>query len=181
MGILFFNWYGYQWLSAYLQNRADLRLEASFDKNNFDESRLISVKIPITTLSYYNSSNRFERVDGQIEIGGAQYKYVKRRLFKDSLELLCIPNQAAMTLQVAKNEFFRQVNDLQQNTAPGKKAPVDSHKNITKDYCSSTSNELAAGLSKAPATPTCRQPVDRLPSSEPSPTEYPPDQRSVLS
>src|ERR1700743_2852942 len=114
MGILFFNWYGYQLLSNYWQNQADRRLEASLDQNNFDESQLVSVKVPLTTLSYYNSSTGFERVDGQIDIGGVHYKYVKRRIFQDSLELLCIPNMTAMKLQSAKNEFFRQVNDLQQ-------------------------------------------------------------------
>ena len=48
------------------------------------------------------------------------------------MELLCIPNTTATTLAKAKNEFFRQVNDLQQQNQ-GKKnnAPV---KDISKDY-----------------------------------------------
>ena len=124
MGILFFNWCGYRLMSSWLENRADSQLESKLDNNSYDESQLISLKIPATHLSYYNSSQRFERVDGQIEIGGVRYKYVKRRLFNDSLELLCIPNHAVMQLQTAKNEFFKLVNDLQHN-GQGKKA--DSH------------------------------------------------------
>jgi len=51
MGILFFNWYGYQLLSNYWQDRAERRLEASLDQNNYDESALISFKVPLTSLA----------------------------------------------------------------------------------------------------------------------------------
>jgi len=125
MGILFFNWYGYKLLSFYLEDRSDRRLEARLDDEDFDESQLISIKVPASRLSYYNSNTQFERVDGQIEVKGIQYKYVKRRLYNDSLELLCIPNYAAMTLQTARNQFFQLVNDIQQHDGQGKKS--DSH------------------------------------------------------
>jgi len=135
MGILFFNWYGYQVVSAYLQDRADRRLEAVLDTDGYDESQLISLKVPVNSLSYYNPTTRFERVDGQIEVGGIQYKYVKRRLYGDSLELLCIPNRVAMKLQMAKNDFFRQVNDLQPNGQNGKKQNTPVSKSFsTSDY-----------------------------------------------
>ncbi len=88
-------------------------MEVQLDNNNYDESQLISIKVPITYLPYYNNSKTFERVDGQIEIHGTPYKYVKRRIYNDSLELLCIPNATAMKLQTTKNEFFKFVNDLQ--------------------------------------------------------------------
>jgi len=125
MGILIFNWYGYKLLSLYLENRADRRLEASLDVNRYDESQLISIKVPASHLSYFNSDAQFERVDGQIEVGGIQYKYVKRRLFNDSLELLCIPNHTAMRLQTARNQFFQLVNDIQQHNGQSKKS--DAH------------------------------------------------------
>ena len=124
LGILLFNWVGYRLFSAYLENKAESKLESQLDESNFDESALISIKVPNSHLSYYNLSNTFERVDGKVNIKGVSYKYVKRRLFNDSLELLCIPNQAVMNLQSAKDNFFTLVNDLQHNGA-GKK--TDSH------------------------------------------------------
>ena len=135
LGILCFNWFGYRVLTAYLQDRANNRLEAQLDENQYDESQLISIKVPAEHLSYYISSDQFERVDGQVEINGVQYKYVKRRLFNDSLELLCIPNHTAMRLQTAKDEFFKLVNDLQH---PGQNKKTDSHpgasSNFSTDY-----------------------------------------------
>lgn len=171
MGILFFNWYGYQLLSMYWQQQADNKLEAALDRNQYDESQLISIKVPLTQLSYYNSSTSFERVNGQIDIGGVRYSYVKRRIFKDSLELMCIPDLTAMQLQKNKNDFFRQVNDLQQKDQGKKNSPAT--KDISKDYTPSamdvTVPALAAaqmpaeGLFNAPDLPSCYMPTAEMP------------------
>ena len=88
IGILFFNWYGYQLLTAYWQQKAENTLVARLDRHDYDDDQLVSIKVPLTTLDYYNSSTSFERVDGQVDINGVHYNYVKRRIFKDSLELL---------------------------------------------------------------------------------------------
>jgi hypothetical protein len=130
LGILCFNWVGYRWLNDYLAGRANSSLEAQLDDSQYDESQLIMLKVPATHLSYYNSSNKFERVDGEIEINGVQYKYVKRRLYNDSVELFCIPNHTAMRLQTAKDEFFKLVNDLQHS---GQKKS-DNHPGASKNF-----------------------------------------------
>ncbi|HEY6901225.1 MAG TPA: hypothetical protein VI233_11300 [Puia sp.] len=179
MGILFFNWYGYQLLSSYWQQRSNQHLEASLDKKAYDESRLISLKVPVTSLSYYNSSTSFERVDGQITIGGIEYKYVERRIFKDSMEYRCIPNQVAMHLKKAANEFFQLVNDLSHN-GQEKKTP-SIYKSISQDYCASeqTTFQADAGivLVRQQAVPAAAQ----LSSSYSPTAEMPPDQAPALS
>jgi len=126
--VLLFNWFGYRLLISFIEGKADAQLEAQLDENNYDESQLVSIKVPVTYLVYYSNSKSFERVDGQIEIGGILYKYVKRRIYKDSLEMLCIPNHAAMKFQSAKNEFFKFINDLHQGR---KTAP---HSGSSKDF-----------------------------------------------
>jgi hypothetical protein len=135
LGILLFNWCGYQVLTAYLENKANNQLQIKLDDNKYDPSELISIKVPVQEMSYYNSSTQFERVDGLIDIGGQQYNYVKRRLYNDSIEILCIPNRMAMHLKSAKNDFFKLVNDIQR---PGqdKKADTHSYKSFSGEYCS---------------------------------------------
>jgi hypothetical protein len=103
------------------------------DDNRYDESQLITVKVPITSLPYYNNSRSFERTDGQIEIAGVEYNYVKRRIYKDSLELLCIPNKAAMQLRSAKDDFFKLVNDLQCNQSKKTNSHSDNYKSFSLD------------------------------------------------
>jgi hypothetical protein len=131
LGILLFNWVGFRFFSSYMEQKSNVQLESRLDENNYDESQLISIKVPAEHLSFYTLSKQFERVDGQVEIKGVLYKYVKRRMVNDSLELLCIPNQQAMQLQDAKNNFFKLVNDLQHN-GQGKKA--DSHPGSSKNF-----------------------------------------------
>ena len=108
-----------------------MQLEAKLDNNSYEESQLILIKIPVTQLSYYNSSREFDRVDGQVEMNGIQYKFVKRRLYNDSLELYCIPNHTAMALREAKNNIFKLVSDLQSNTSEKKSG---AHPDISKTF-----------------------------------------------
>ncbi|MBS1915318.1 MAG: hypothetical protein JST87_03515 [Bacteroidetes bacterium] len=131
LAMLLFNWIGYRLFTAYIENRSDRQFEAQLDNNNYDETQLISIKVPVAHLAYYNISKNFERMDGQIEANGVVYKYVKRRIFNDSLEVLCIPNKTAMQLNAAKNEFFKLVNDLQANNQTRK---ANSHKNFSKAF-----------------------------------------------
>jgi len=182
VGILFFNWYGYQLLTQYWQERADSRLQARLDRNEYDESQLLSVKVPIATSQSYNNtgSGNFERVDGHIDIRGVRYQYVKRRYVQDSLELLCIPNEASIKLQQVKNDFFRQANDLQQQTQ-GKKTPSNPVKDWSKDYQPTAMHvavpDALAALMPTPKGYTC--PI--LPSNYSPTAELPPDQAPALS
>lgn len=113
IGILLFNWFGYRLLTFYVEEKASSDLADQFIDNKYDETQLVSLKVPVTYLSYYQNSKEFESIDGKIEIGGIQYKYVKRRIYNDSLEVLCVPDQMAIRLKAVRNEFFRFANDLQ--------------------------------------------------------------------
>jgi hypothetical protein len=99
--------------------------------NDYDESRLVSIKIPVSYLLYYSIPKTFEKVDGQVEIQGSEYRYVKRRIYNDSLELLCIPNPALMKLKAASNEIFRFVNDLYHE---GSDKQENSHHGSNKSF-----------------------------------------------
>jgi hypothetical protein len=133
LGIMLFNWVGYRILNSLFEDHANQQMEAQLNENKYDESLLISLKIPANHLPYYSNSKLFERIDGQVIMEGVSYNFVKRRLFKDSLELLCIPNIAVMNLQNAKDYLFRVVNDLQQKNQ-GRK--TSSHPGSSKNFSS---------------------------------------------
>ena len=175
VGVLFFNWYGYQLLSNYWQDRAERRLEASLDQNNYDESALISFKIPLTSLSYYTSTPGYQRVNGQIDIKGVHYQYVKRRIYGDTLEVLCLPNLTAMKLRTATSDFFRQVNDLQQQNQ-GKKNSNHSAKDNSKDYRPATTGVFVPdALAQALVKVTSLYAPSRLPSVYAPTADNPPE------
>jgi hypothetical protein len=129
--LFLFNWVGYRLLTALMENTADRQLQARLDDNDYNDDQLISLKVPITNLSYYLNNAEFESIKGKIEIGGIQYKYVKRRIYNDSLEVLCIPNVTAMQLQSAKNSFFAFINGL---SAKKQNAHSETYKVFAPEY-----------------------------------------------
>lgn len=130
------NWFGYRIVIGYIEQEHSRQLTMRFDEEKYDESQLISVKTSFP-LPYLVNSADFERWDGEINIDGILYKYVKRRFINDSIEFLCIPDRHSMNLQTARDNFFRLANDLQQDQ-PGKKtdhSTIPSFKQVLNDYC----------------------------------------------
>jgi hypothetical protein len=131
LSVLLFNWVGYRLLTAYLEDRANARFEATLDSDCYNPAQLILLRLSADALPYSNASEQFERSQGCIEIGAARYHIVKRRLYNDSIEFLCIPDGASCRFKLVKEDFFRLVNDLQ-NTGhskfpgpSGKTSPVN--------------------------------------------------------
>lgn len=136
MAILLYNWVGYRLVSSYLENKSSTTLEAKLDNNNYNESELIELSVPLD-LPYQTNWAEFERFDGEIQIDGIEYKYVKRKVSNGKLVILCLPHKEKMNLQTARDEFFRLVNDLDQagnGKGADSKIPVLSFKSITTDY-----------------------------------------------
>lgn len=143
LGTLLFNWFGYQLLTDYLQYRSDKKLEAKLDDNDYDEAHLIELKVPVS-LPYQTNWDDFERYNGEIEIDGVHYKYVKRKVYNDSLILLCLPNESKMQIENARENFFKLVNDLQSTKSQknSEKHHSLAFKNLLSEYWF-TDNELA--------------------------------------
>ena len=104
LGLLIFNLFGYRIWFCYLQQQSNQRLTASLDKTEYNEEDLVTIKVPLS-LPYFTNWSEFERYDGSIEVDGRHYNYVKRKVYNDTLVLLCIPNNEHTRLANAKNEF----------------------------------------------------------------------------
>lgn len=129
-----FNWFGYRLYYDYLQHKTNVNLEALIDNNSYDESQLMELKIPVN-IPYQTSWASYQRYDGEIELNGTIYKYVKRKLSNDTLYLMCIPNSKKMRLETAKNDFFKLTNDLARNDNSKKSDSSNSFfKNLQNVY-----------------------------------------------
>ena len=131
--ILLFNWVGYRFLSSYLQHRSDRQLEAKLDKNEYNEKDLIEIKVPLH-LPYQLNWREFERFDGEIDIEGVHYKYVKRKVYNDSLVLLCVPNTSKQNLEKAKDDYFKVVNDIDPSSQKKSDQQNLSFKNLLTEF-----------------------------------------------
>lgn len=134
--ILLFNSFGYRIVSYALEQRADILLEESFDRDQIDESMLVEIKIPVR-LPYQIERKEFERCDGEVEYKGVYYKYVKRKLEGDSLVLLCLPNSEKKIYQSTRDKVFQLVNNFKH---PQEKKADNIFKNIITNYLIQDSN-----------------------------------------
>ena len=110
LSVLVFNFYGYRLVISCMQDRNDAVLEKQLDRNEYSDDELISIKTTLN-LPYYTSSPDYERAYGSINIDGVDYEYVKRRVYQDTLELLCLPNHTKTKLQTAGNEIAKAAVD----------------------------------------------------------------------
>ena len=133
LSLLAFNWYGYRLFMDVLEQQASTSLQQRLDLNQYDDNSLVEVKVPVS-LPYLSNWNSFENYQGETEINGVHYKYVKRKLVNDTLILLCIPNQAKNELRSARSDYFKQVNDLQCNNKKSDSNKEHSVKIPLSDY-----------------------------------------------
>ena len=97
--LLAFNWVGYRLLTGFMESKADIALEAKIDNSDYDESSLIEIRVPLNAPYLSDNSTEFERYDGELELDGVHYKYVKRKVVNGELVLLCLPNKSKTELQ----------------------------------------------------------------------------------
>lgn len=128
--LLFFNWYGYQFVISHLKKTADQKLESNIDQNNYDESQLIEIRVALN-MPYQERYTEFERHYGEINIDGKVYSYVKRKIQGDVLILKCIPNESKQLLKNASDDLVKS-NSGQDKENSGKKQ--SSLKIFSSDY-----------------------------------------------
>jgi hypothetical protein len=128
--ILVFNFYGYRLFISCMQMNSDASLEKQVDGNDYDQARLISIKTKLD-LPYYTSSPEYQRAYGSIVLNGIHYEYVKRRVYNDTLELLCLPNDAKTKMQSVSNEIIKTLADNDAST-PKKNTTI---KITLPDFC----------------------------------------------
>ena len=132
--LLLFNWYGYRFVTYYLQKKADVALENKIDLDDYNESQLVEIRVALN-MPYQNSFSDFERQYGEIELNGKSYTYVKRKIEDGYLVLKCIPNTAKQDIKTANNILFNANNGLDQEH-PGSKSnsPLNNVNKIFSDY-----------------------------------------------
>lgn len=104
--VLLFNLCGYRIMIPLLQNNADIKLETRLDNNDYDESQLVEIRVPLN-MPYQERFTEFERHYGEIEIDGKLYTYVKRKIEGDILVLKCIVNESKQLIKAAGNDWVK--------------------------------------------------------------------------
>lgn len=85
------------------------------------ELQIVSVHL---NMPYQFESTSFELVNGQIEIGGITYHYVKRKIFEGRLILIYLPNGRKQAITNAGNAYSSLINET--GKYPLKGSPLTS-------------------------------------------------------
>ena len=109
--ILLFNMIGYRIWFYYAEQKADMAMESRLDKDQYDVNDLISITVPLDN-PYQLEQRNFQRIDGEFNFQGKNFKYVKRKVTDGKLILLCIPDARKMILKKGKAEYGNAANDL---------------------------------------------------------------------
>lgn len=96
--IMLANCVGFRLMVSLMEKEHQSAQVAQLDKALYSESDLVVIKTPLQ-LPYYTNNADWERVDGQVEVGGLVHRYVERRIFNDSLELRLLPDALSTKLQ----------------------------------------------------------------------------------
>ena len=131
--MLLLNWSLYKFFYAHSMEKAGKDLQAMVDQNKVDPAQLVTLKVPINN-SYISigGNETFERMEGSLEEDGTIYQFIKKRVYRDTLEVVCIPNNQQKALK--KNNEALQKQLLQLALGGGKTKKGATEKNDTQDW-----------------------------------------------
>jgi len=107
LSIHLFNICGYRVFYTLAETEADKQMTILLDADNYNDADLIQLKLPLH-IPYTMNKMQYERCNGQIELNGTQYNYVKRMVQNDTLYLYCLPNLKKTEISNSKNQYSKQ-------------------------------------------------------------------------
>jgi hypothetical protein len=122
LAIFVFNLFGYKLYSYFAEQQALTQLTHTLQAENYSNDDLLLITKEIN-LPYYVNTTQFTEADGETEINGVYYRFVKYRIYNNQLEMLCIPDVAKTKIRDAKNNYFSITADVEKNK-DGKSTPT---------------------------------------------------------
>ena len=95
----------------YFMNRSDDQIVGQLYSNGANSSKLIKLKIPVhmPTLDDWTD---YANIQGQVQVKDAYYNYVRLKMTKDTLYLICLPNTVKANLAKANIIMTKNLNDI---------------------------------------------------------------------
>ncbi|HEY9197537.1 MAG TPA: hypothetical protein VIM77_14780 [Mucilaginibacter sp.] len=91
LAVLMLNLFGQMALRQYLAYKTERFYNEQISKGLYNIHDLAEIEIPVNLPGIHDWA-RFENITGQIMFGSASYNYVKMRLTRTAIHLMCIPH-----------------------------------------------------------------------------------------
>jgi hypothetical protein len=102
---------GYTLAFSYFMHRSDQQIVKQIYDNKINSAKLIEIKVPVN-LPYITDWKEYEQVQGQIQLNGTYYNYVRLKMTHDTMSLICIPNTVKTNLAKANVIMANEMNDV---------------------------------------------------------------------
>lgn len=133
LSIFLFNAGGYLLLFQYLIFRSDERMASTIQRHNYSRTELVQVKVPMHLPNVVNWDN-YEQINGEMQLKGHYYKYVGLKITRDTMFLLCLPDNERTRLENEHTQLAKQENDSPANKKAHSSLPKLAPPTAKYDY-----------------------------------------------
>lgn len=146
VAILLLNVMGYYGVFVGLQYQNDMVMTRQLDSDQYDESRVVTLKIPIT-VAYVGDDHDFKRVTGKFEYDGEYYRLIKQKYAHDTLTIVCFRDIRDKRIQQGLSKYVKTFSDTPGEQNQNYKLSVS----FIKDYIAANFSiqTITAGWEKA--------------------------------
>ena len=121
---------GYVLVYQYFIHKSDVEIVKQMYDNKINSAKLLELKVPVN-MPTIQDWTEYEHIEGQIQLNNAYYNYVRLKMTRDTMYLICLPNNVKANLLKANVIMAKNMSDVPLS----KKGPATpSAKKINSGY-----------------------------------------------
>ena len=164
---------GYTLVFQYFINRSDVQIVKQMYDNKFDSTKLLELKVPVH-MPTIQDWTEYEHIEGQIQLNNAYYNYVRLKMTRDTMYLICLPNSVKANLVKANVIMAKNLNDVPLSKKGATNNPLTKKVNLVYDnvdqvlQCDYAPLSERAGIIVSPASAHLANPYIESPGKPPN-------------
>jgi len=111
LNVHLFNLGGYQFVFQYFIHQSEIQIVKEIYENKIDATKLVEIKIPVH-LPGIKKWDRYVRDNGQLQLKGVYYNYLRYKMSPDTMSFICIANSVKTRLVSANLIIAKEINDV---------------------------------------------------------------------
>ncbi len=111
LNVHLFNLGGYSLVFEYFIHRSEVQIVKQIYENKVDATKLVEIKIPVH-LPKIHSWNGYVRDQGQLQLKGVYYNYLRYKVTQDTMSFICIANSVKTRLVNANLIIAKEISDV---------------------------------------------------------------------
>src|SRR5205814_1718242 len=102
----------------YYIDKSDDQIVKQLYDSKVSSAKLIQLKVPVHMPTLDDWSD-YANIQGQIQLNNAYYNYVRLKMTKDTMYLICLPNKVKANLEKANIIMAKNLNDVPLSSKKG--------------------------------------------------------------